>query len=346
MRTLHVVEPWSPPGPLSGSSDRARHGDMAILACRGVVDSGDPDEQTILVLGGSKAGRRAAALGLVGFERIAPPLGRVELAHRSIARWLETRAPFQRAILWNGPNAGPWRHVAQDIVAFDPVTGGAGENAASLPADVATPDGVSRLRALRRDARTALGLADTDECVCLLGDPPDSANAANFAFLTALLRATGRSVAGLLGSGSFHARRALNPSRLEPLHVRLIGTDRPLPLVLPACDLAVHAPGSRLDPKPAVATWCDAALARLAWSLGVPVLSATPEVVAPRGRAACLTPTAHPSAIAHAITELSRDRIARLGRDLLDAHGGDERSPFAQAFARALEQPASLGGAR
>ena len=156
MRTLHVVEPWSPPGPLSGSSDRARHGDMAILACRGVVDSGDPDEQTILVLGGSKAGRRAAALGLVGFERIAPPLGRVELAHRSIARWLETRAPFQRAILWNGPNAGPWRHVAQDIVAFDPVTGGAGENAASLPADVATPDGVSRLRALRRDARTAL----------------------------------------------------------------------------------------------------------------------------------------------------------------------------------------------
>ncbi len=316
---------------------------MAIMACRAVVESGNAGEQAILVLGGSSAGQRAADLGLVGFDRIAPPLGRLELAHRAIARWLEARAPFERTILWNGSNAGPWRHVAQDVVAFDPVAGVLGEEAATLPADVATREHVSRLRALRRDARASLGLGEKDECVCLLGDPPDSPNAANFAFLLALLHETGRDAVGIIGAGSFHARRALDPRRLEPLHVRLMGTDRPLPLVLPACDLAVHAPGSRLDPKPAGPTWCDAALARLAWSLGVPVLSATPEVVAPQGRAACQTPTAHPSAIAHAITELPRERIARLGRELLEAHAGGDRSPFAAALAPMLPTPASAG---
>ena len=342
MRTLHVLEPWSPPGPLGPGRERARAGDAPVLACRAAVHAGGAEDHVVLVLGGSAAGRRAATLGLPRFDRIAPPLGRTDLASRTIARWLDSRAPFELAILWSGPCAGAWERHARRVAAFDPRGGEIADRAGCLPAEVLTRDDVRTLRATRADVRERLGLGPNEECLCLLSDPPEAAHAANFAFLLALLNATGRAVTGLVSSGSFHARRALDPRRLEPLGVRLVATDEPLAMVLPACDLAVHAPGSRLDSSAARATWGDAAMARVAWSMGVPVLSATSEAVAPDARGACLTPTAHPSAIAHAITELPRGRLAGLRSSLLAAHAGRDASPLGAEVERALGNPGGV----
>lgn len=281
----------------------------------------------MVVLGGTSAAKRVRALGIDSFVRIAPPVQRPSLAARTFALQLETFGPFDAVHLWGNNLLAlhPWHEKVKRVVATDLQSGrtrivgeweepghanGAGE---ALAVPSLCPARCAELQGLRSRWREKVGLGGDDLAVALLADPPDEGEIARFTFMATLLRVSGLSTIAVLNPSGREGERGLTPWRVEMLGAQPISTTRPLAAALPMCDLAIFAPGSRFATTPMQASWRDQCLARVALDLGIPIVTASRDVLPvdldDLAVKSMLAHSPHPAGFARVIRRLAETRV-------------------------------------
>lgn len=325
-RVLHLIQPWQPPFFGAAREPSADRCDTAALACRAALRESALFDHTVLLIGGTLAAERARSLGLLRFDRLAPPLGRLSLAARALRSFMIARGPFDIVHLWGESIARiePWRADPRAITATDLTLG----QVRLLPGMDFRTSGITRTLppasltartekqlALRRDAtRAELGLQPTDVALAILADPPDMGEIARFAYLLSVLHTADVRMVGVVNSHGREERRGLSPQREALIGGRVIVTDHPMCNLLEACDVAVFGVGTRLSAAPQEATWRSRSLARIALDLGVLVVNATPGLVPAELERFLLSPSAHPATIARTLTRVweSPDMLASI----------------------------------
>lgn len=248
MRVLHLVEPWSGIDPISSVTGGGCDSLLAAcsLACRDTSH-----DHHVCLLGPSIVEPRARAIGITAVHRIAPPLGRPELAWRSVARLARATGPFDLIVCWGervGRLArrlrGANRSVVTATLSINPIDPKPATllhlSSPSPTLQWAAPwQSAADIDDARARSRTALGTADNDVVITMLDDPAHGANARRFIFLLATLNVAGYTVVGLMPTGSREQPRARRFHHRVCPRTRIITLDRPTHAVLPACDIAV-----------------------------------------------------------------------------------------------------------
>lgn len=344
-RVLHVVQPWSPPLDFLPGCTRADQCDASVLAAIEAM-SVPGVEHSVLLLAGSQGAQRAKALGLRQFDRLAPAMGKPSLAARLFARYADERGPFDLVHLWGEHLARiePW-HPSIRAVALTNLEQGSLHLLSALGTRTTQAEGTLpplslslRTRSSRLNARPRLreqfDLRDDDIALALIADPPTDASTARFTFLASLLSVSGLRVVAIVNSHGREVARGLADRRRKLLGRDPIIVDDPMLSFLPACDVAVFAPGTRFSDVPERATWRTRAMTSLALHLDVPVVTATTNLLPPQFEPHLLADSSHPAAIARVIARLCEDPTRQAAvRDSIESWcnstGASHLSPLA-----------------
>lgn len=290
-----------------------------MLACRAAVAGLPQYSHSILLLGGTDSGTRAARFGLEFVDRLAPPLGDPALASPGVRRYLAMRGRYDIVQCW-GTN---FRKLVQRaglgsmfVCEFDFETGGwapAGR-VVDVPAWRSLPAHRAAARSrdnagihTRRMIRESIGLNDDDIALVMVADPPSDGDAIRFAYLLSLLGVAGKPAVGILSRSSRRTRLAKDAQRVRHMHKPLIIVDEPLASVLPACDLGVFSVGSRFGEPGESFTFANKTLLGCAHAHGIPVVTAC---AAAATCSHCIAPTPHPTRLARVISRLIVDQSA------------------------------------
>lgn len=324
MRILHVLHPWS-----KADVDvpvRAGGSDAAVLLCKAAIKAIGESEHEVLVLGGSEEARRVQRLG-VGVDRhIVPPIRRLALARRAVARELRSRCPDQ-IVSWDLD----WKKVGPRDVAGYSID-------LSLPAS--TVVGVPQFGKVdRREVRASLGVGEEEFAVGLLADPPSRGEATRFIFMLCMLHIIGLPVVGVISSGAYSIARATSERRLAYTARAPIVTDLSAFTYASACDVGVLSLGSRFggDTPPAIGS--ERVLAAAALQAGVPVLTCDPSAIPAELHDYCLLPSGHPGHLSTRLLKMIEDpaNLARAREESL-RHSHGETARFTEQLRERVMQ--------
>lgn len=328
-----------------------------MLACAQAVEALAPRcDQRVLILGHSRAARRARLLGLRGEDRIAPPLGDPSLAGTAFKRLLLAHGPFDIVHAWGVPMTRLVRQLSGGPRLFvtDLLTGHVhrcfggtlGPIVATLAPAGLSPPLAEAWRARRAPLRSRLALDDDHPTLALLADPPHASNAARFATVLLLLEKCGLSVLGVLDASTAHLDRVGETPLSRALSLGLRTPGIPIPMALAACDAAVLAPPPRHDEPLPQSTWAERSMARVSMQLGVPVVTSQVDAIPTLLHPACGTSRWHPVGYGAVLTALLKDPAAhrRASRAALEWASTPDDNPNALArvweLAPASTQPA------
>lgn len=305
---LHLVQSGGPAG-----ATGATPGDAGLVACAETVRALAGVEHHVLLVGGERAGRRAAMLG-VGGERIAPPIGSLRLAGRTIGRWL-SRAPADATVIcWGEPlsrvfaRASPGRSALH--VDLDAGTARLGEGSTiPIPARLSPPKDAAGEHAR---VRAALDISDEELVLAMLDDPPG--DAVGMIFVAGVLRVAGVRATIVFDRSGPEGDAAVRHAEEIGYLDRFIGVDAPAAWFLPAADIGVIGP--RQDARHVVAGFGSMLNLHAAASRGIPTAlpgDGITRFLLPGALHASLAASSRPTDLSRSVLPLVTDPAA-LGR--------------------------------
>jgi len=262
-------------------------GPAALRALRMLLEDPDPPfDDSVLILGGSRAERLSASMGVRTTDRIVAPARGAKRALRPLRRYIADRGRPDVAHAWSvetarlageacpasacvlsllrppedgatfGRRRAPLQEAPVADVAITPpeIEGawralGAGPPAlrcVSLPPPVPDPSSMPT----RADARARLALRPEQRLVALVGDPAGRLDAFTFGIAATVMYKVGLPIVVLAPPEAFALLRArrwmINHAGSPPLIV----DDAPIEALAPAIDLGVWAPRTRRIPSP------------------------------------------------------------------------------------------------
>jgi hypothetical protein len=317
---LHLVRPATLlEKPALGMRRRWSMGsDAGVMACRAVIGAMPQLEHKVIVIGGGAAGERAAELGLAATARMAPPMGRAEMAGPALTRWIRAYGVPRVVQGWGAEFSGLRGRTAAARVSWCVADMEQGVIEARLeqwpPVTSAMTPWIGKGSGVQVRRGGAAGKDGWR--VALLGDPPGAMDALGFLYTLTILHVAGIRTTAVIPRGAGRLDRALRHMAgggylhsIELLEGSVIAA-------LDGCDLAICVPMSTGEEVAASEpTFATKLCVGAASAAGLPVIMQDcpwAREMLPEGAHRCLSPSQEPA------------RLARVACALLTGPGLEE----------------------
>jgi hypothetical protein len=328
---LHLVRPATlleKPALGLGRRRWSMGSDAGVMACRAVVAATPQLEHKVIVIGGGAAGARVAELGLAATARMAPPMGRAEMAGPALTRWIKAYGSPRVVQGWGAEFGGLRGRTGAARVSWCVADMEQGVLEARL--EQWPPVTSAMTPWLGGDGAGAAVRGSGGEKgvwrVALLGDPPGAMDSLAFVYSLTILHVAGIRATAVIPKGAGRLDRTLRHIAGGGYLHRVELLEGSVMAALGGCDLAICVPliGDEVSAsEPSFATkLCVGA----ACAAGLPVIMKDcpwAKELLPEGAHVCLSPTLEPA------------RLARVACAMLTGPGLDQARAALRAGVRA-----------
>lgn len=232
---------------------------LPAYLCAQALERGLTPRGRVVLIGDQPSAHAADAIGLSHDQRLAPPMGRIEMLSRTLRRIANG---FERVICWDDELAPLLRgiHCPADLISTRPdlarrrvssrvqvrVFERADRAVWESRNHLAEIDSVlNRLVADPAPAgsppdRAQLGIDPDSICIGILADRPGDIDARSVGFLMGLLNASGYNLTAVLPNGASYLTDARRHHHGLGHHFRLIVAQSPIITMLPIFDVLIH----------------------------------------------------------------------------------------------------------
>ncbi len=301
--------------------------DSAVWACRAAIAATPNLRHRVYIVGGNRAGDRAAALGLAFTGRLSPPFARPELATAAIKNLFAEHGEPDIIQCWGGSFAalrdrlaGHTRRAVWLVTDFEGAVLEIKEPGAREPLTQALSPWLSESGGggplhHRDDIRRQLRVGTDDLLIALVGDPASAVDALPLMSMISILHVAGIRAIPVLPRSGFAVPRVLRHLRTGGYisDVRVVGC---VSLVATACDIGVCIPRLPAEGEASVEPRATNKLAvgHVA-ARGLPVLipeSVWARSLYPAAAHTCIYPTLDHAAIAKTVVPMLENGRAGL----------------------------------
>jgi hypothetical protein len=257
------------------------------------------------------------------------------------ARWLARALERTSLVVLSETSKGAWKD------SFAAIRSARVAPLPAAPIPAADSDGCGAKIGFRRDH----GIADGDLVLLLLGQTSSQADAMRFMFLLDVLHVSCPGIVGLVSSGADQISRGLCFQARRRNSWRVFVSDRPLPDLLSAADLAVSC-GDRFSAMSGAAAPCASAAVQIgaAHRMGVPVVAprevASPALYDHDAQEACIAFNAALPELARKLLPLHSDRklLGRVATSVVRTAQAHDGQGFAAAVQDVWHEVQTIGG--